>query len=99
MHSLIASINRPFKVKKHRVRCIAIQNYRDTDDIEFEMKDHNLIVVFFKEFKIKKPMDAKRFLQCLNAFIRQYEYNILNLGKLDYFLLLPKDYYFANDMI
>jgi hypothetical protein len=41
---------------------------------------------------MKKPMDAKRFLQRLNVFIKQYEYEILNLGKLDYFFLLPKNY-------
>ncbi|MFX0013601.1 MAG: hypothetical protein ACFFB2_10655 [Promethearchaeota archaeon] len=44
-------------------------------------------------------MDAKRFLQRLNAFIRQYEYDMLNLGKLDYLLLLPKDYKLTTEAL
>lgn len=92
MCPFLASLNRSFKSKNHRIRCISIQDFRDTDEIEREMEDHSMIVVFFKEFRIKRPMDAKRFLQCLNAFIRQYKYEILNLGKLDYLLLLPSKY-------
>lgn len=99
MCPFLTSLNRSLKSKNHRIRCISIQDFRDTDDIEHEMKDHNMIVVFFKEFRIKKPMDAKRFLQCLNAFIRQHKYEILNLGKLDYLLLLPSKYKLATEAL
>ncbi|UCG90569.1 MAG: hypothetical protein JSU57_02240, partial [Candidatus Heimdallarchaeota archaeon] len=74
-------------------------DFTDTDDIELEMEHHSLIIVFFKEFRIKKPMRAKRFLQRLNAFIRQYEYDMLNLGKLDYLFLLPKDYELTTEAL
>jgi len=89
--NIFGTFNRSFRIKKNRIRCISIQDFTDTDDIELEMEHHSLIIVFFKEFRIKQPMRAKRFLQRLNAFIRQYEYDMLNLGKLDYLFLLPKD--------
>ena len=38
-------------------------------------------------------------LQRLNALMRKYEYSILNLGKFDYFLLLPKDYELTTDSL
>lgn len=97
--NIYGTFNRSFRIKKNRVRCISIQDFRDTDDIELEMEHQCLIIVFFKEFRIKRPMEAKRFLQRLNAFIRQYEYDMLNLGKLDYFLLLPKDYKLTTEAL
>jgi hypothetical protein len=63
------------------------------------MEHGSLVIIFYKEFRIKKPMDAKRVLQRLNAFIRQYEYDMLNLGKLDYILLLPKDYKLTTEAL
>ncbi|MFX1514996.1 MAG: hypothetical protein ACFFC6_01715 [Promethearchaeota archaeon] len=63
------------------------------------MEHGSLIIIFYKEFRIKKPMDAKRVLQRLNAFIRQYEYDMLNLGKLDYIFLLPKDYNLTTEAL
>jgi hypothetical protein len=63
------------------------------------MEHGSLIIVFFKEFRIKKPMAAKRFLQRLNAFIRQYEYDMLNLGKLDYFFLISKNFKISTDAL
>ena len=87
--NVLGTISHPFRTKKNRIRCISIQEFRETDDIELEMEHESLIIIFYKEFRIKKPMDAKRVLQRLNAFIRQYEYDMLNLGKLDYLFLLP----------
>ena len=96
MSSFIANIrnnlHRQAKGRNQRVRCISIQDIRDTDEIELEMIRHNVIVLFFKEFRITKSLEAKRFLQSLNALIRQYEFEILNLGNLDYLLLLPVSY-------
>ena len=92
LSNLYGSLNRSFKMKKNRVRCISIKEFLDSDEIELEMEYNSLIMIFFREFRMKKPVDAKRFLQRLNVFIRQYEYEILNLGKLDYFFLLPKNF-------
>lgn len=97
--NLYETLNRSFRAKNDRIRCISVQDFRDTDDIELEMENGSLIIVFFKEFRIKKPMVAKRFLQRLNAFIRQYEYDMLNLGKLDYFFLISKDYKLTTDAL
>ncbi len=97
--NIYGTLSRSFKIKKNRIRCISVQDFRDTDDIELEMEYRSLIIIFFKEFRIKKPMGAKRFLQRLNAFIRQYEYDMLNLGKLDYLFLLPKDYKLTTDAL
>ncbi len=101
MSSFIANIrnnlHRQTKGRKQRVRCISVQDIRDTDEIELEMIKHNVIVLFFKEFRITKSLEAKRFLQCLNALIRQYEFEILNLGNLDYLLLLPKSYRISTE--
>ena len=91
------SLNRSFKTKNHKVRCISVQDFRDIDKIEIAMLNQNLIVIFFKEFRIKKSIEAKRVLQYLNAFIRQYEFTLLNLGKLDYLLLLPKQYELSTE--
>ncbi|MFX1246166.1 MAG: hypothetical protein ACFFBQ_02125 [Promethearchaeota archaeon] len=97
--NIYETFNRSFRTKKNRVRCISVQDFRDTDNIELEMEYGSLIIIFFKVFRIKRPMDAKRFLQRLNAFIRQYEYDMLNLGKLDYLLLLPKDYKLTTEAL
>lgn len=97
--NIYGTLSRSFKIEKNRIRCISVQDFRDTDDIELEMEYRSLIIIFFKEFRIKKPMGAKRFLQRLNAFIRQYEYDMLNLGKLDYLFLLPKDYKLTTDAL
>ncbi len=101
MSSFIANIrnnlHRQTKGRKQRVRCISVQDIRDTDEIELEMMNHNVIVLFFKEFRITKSLEAKRFLQCLNALIRQYEFEILNLGNLDYLLLLPESYRISTE--
>jgi hypothetical protein len=96
MRPFNTSFTRSFRKQNNKIHCISIQDYRDTDNIEHEMENNTLIVIFFKEFRIKRPMDAKRFLQCLNAFIRQYKYEMLNLGKLDYFLLYPNKYTLAT---
>ncbi|MFW9855873.1 MAG: hypothetical protein ACFFFG_12490 [Candidatus Thorarchaeota archaeon] len=87
--NLYGTISRSRK-RNRRFRCISVQDIRDTDDIQLEMMHHSIVVCFFKEFRITRPMDAKRFLQCLNALTRQYEYEMLNLGRLDYFLLVPE---------
>ncbi len=97
--NIYEGFNRSFRVKKSRVRCISIQDFQDIDEIELEMEYNSLVIVFFKEFRIKRPMDAKRLLQRLNAFIRQYNYDILNLGKLDYFFLLPKKYELTTETL
>ncbi|MFX1285404.1 MAG: hypothetical protein ACFFB5_17285 [Promethearchaeota archaeon] len=97
--NIFGTFNRSFRINKNRIRCISIKDFTDTDDIELEMEHHSLIIIFFKEFRIKKPIRAKRFLQRLNAFIRQYEYDMLNLGKLDYLLLLPKDYEITTEAL
>lgn len=97
--NVLGAFNHSFRIKKNRIRCISIQDFRDTDDIELEMEYKSLIIIFYKEFRIKKPMDAKRVLQRLNAFIRQYEYDMLNLGKLDYIFLLPKDYKLTTEAL
>ncbi|MFX1505458.1 MAG: hypothetical protein ACFFDC_05015 [Promethearchaeota archaeon] len=97
--NVLGTLYHPFKTKKNRIRCISIQEFRDTDDIELEMEHGSLVIIFYKEFRIKKPMDAKRVLQRLNAFIRQYEYDMLNLGKLDYIFLLPKDYTLTTEAL
>jgi SepF-like predicted cell division protein (DUF552 family) len=97
--NVLETFNHSFKTRKNRIRCISIQEFRDTDDIELEMEYGSLIIIFYKEFRIKKPMDAKRVLQRLNAFIRQYEYDMLNLGKLDYIFLLPKKYKLTTDAL
>ena len=96
MSSLLSNIRNNFqkqlKNKYQRVRCISIQDIRDTDEIEMEMLNQNITIVFFREFRIKKSLEAKRFLQCLNALIRQHDYEILNLGNLDYLLLMPSSF-------
>jgi hypothetical protein len=96
MSSLLSTIrsnlHRQLKIKQHRVRCISIQDIRDSDEIELEMINQNLIVIFFREFRITRSLEAKRFLQSLNALIRQYDFEILNLGNLDYLLLLPNTF-------
>ena len=98
--SLYESLPRPFRPKNsHRIRCISVQDFRDGDDIELEMENGSMILIFFREFRIKRSLDAKRFLQRLNAFTRQYEYEILNLGKLDYFLLIPNDFELTTDAL
>ncbi|UCG00542.1 MAG: hypothetical protein JSW11_13030 [Candidatus Heimdallarchaeota archaeon] len=97
--SVLGTFTHSFKTQKNRIRCISIGEFRDTDDIELEMENGSLIIIFYKEFRIKKPMDAKRVLQRLNAFIRQYEYDMLNLGKLDYIFLLPKDYKLTTETL
>ncbi len=98
--SLYGSLNRSFKHRNvHRIRCISVHDFQDIDDVEIEMQNNSLIVIFFKEFRIKKPMDAKRLLQRFNAFTRQYEYEILNLGKLDYFLLVPNEFELTNEAL
>ena len=97
--NVLGTLNHPFRTKKNRIRCISIQEFRETDDIELEMEHGSLVIIFYKEFRIKKPMDAKRVLQRLNAFIRQYEYDMLNLGKLDYIFLLPKDYNLTTEAL
>ncbi len=97
--NVLEAFNHSFRTKKDRIRCISIREFRDTDDIELEMEYGSLIIIFYKEFRIKKPMDAKRVLQRLNAFIRQYEYDILNLGKLDYIFLLPRDYKLTTEAL
>jgi SepF-like predicted cell division protein (DUF552 family) len=94
---IYGSFYRSFKTKNYKVRCISVQNFRDIDEIELEMQNQNIIVIFFKEFRIKKSIEAKRVLQYLNAFIRQYEFTLLNLGKLDYLLLLPKEYELSTE--
>ncbi len=86
------NLHRQFKGKYQRVRCISIQDIRDSDEIELEMMKQNVTVLFFREFRITKSLEAKRFLQSLNALIRQYNYEILNLGNLDYLLLLPESF-------
>ncbi len=91
------SLNRSFKAKNHIVRCISVQDFRDIDEIEMEMQNQKMLIIFFKEFRIKKSIEAKRVLQYLNAFIRQYEFTLLNLGKLDYLLLLPKEYELSTE--
>lgn len=96
---LYESFNRSLRTKTNRIRCISVQGFDDIDDIELEMQNKNMIVIFFKEIRIKKSIEAKRILQYLNAFIRQYEYSILNLGKLDYLLLLPNQYELSNEPI
>ena len=96
---LYESFNRSLKTKIHHVYCISIQEFEDIDDIELEMQNQNMIVIFFKEIRIKKSIEAKRILQYLNAFIRQYEYTILNLGKLDYLLLVPNQYELSTKTI
>jgi len=93
------SLNKSFRSKNQRVRCISITILQDADDIELEMENHGLIVIFFREFRIKHPMEAKRFLQYLNAYIRKYHYSILNLGKFDYFLLLPKEFELTKESL
>ncbi len=95
---LYKGINRTIR-KQQRVRCISIEDFRDMDEIELEMEFNNIIVIFFKEFRIKKPMDGKRALQRLNSLIRQYDYEILNMGKLDYFLLLPHDFEITTETL
>jgi len=90
--NIYGNINRSFKTKSRKIHCISIQEFRDIDEIEIEMENQNMVVIFFKEFRIKKSIEAKRVLQYLNAFIRKYEFTILNLGKLDYLLLIPKEY-------
>ena len=101
MSSFIANIRnniqRQSKGKKQRVRCISVQDIRDTDEIELEMMNNNVIVLFFKEFRITKSLEAKRFLQCLNALIRKYEFEILNLGNLDYLLLMPESFRISTE--
>lgn len=97
--SIRKTVNRSLKIPKNRVRCLSVQNFRDSDEIELEMEHHSLIIIFFKEFRIKRPMDGKRFLQRINALIRQYDYEILNLGKLDYFLLLPEEYRITTEAL
>lgn len=97
--NVLGTFYHPFRPKKNRIRCISIQEFRDTDDIELEIENGSLVIIFYKEFRIKKPMDAKRVLQRLNAFIRQYEYDMLNLGKLDYIFLLPKDYKLTTEAL
>ena len=101
MSSFIANIRnnvyRKSKGRKQRVRCISVQDIRDSDEIELEMMSNNVIVLFFKEFRITKSLEAKRFLQCLNALIRQYEFEILNLGNLDYLLLMPESYSISTE--
>jgi SepF-like predicted cell division protein (DUF552 family) len=103
MSSIISNlrnnIHRQFKSRTQRVRCVSIQDIRDTDEIELEMINQNIIVLFFKEFRIHKSLEAKRFLQCLNALIRQYNFEILNLGNLDYLLLLPADFEISADSL
>ncbi|MHA2173939.1 MAG: hypothetical protein ACXABI_03870 [Candidatus Hodarchaeales archaeon] len=104
MSSLLSNIrnniHKPFKNKNQRVRCISIQDIRDTDEIELEMLNQNMVVLFFREFRIKKSLEAKRFLQCLNALIRQHKFEILNLGNLDYLLLIPSSFKItANSLI
>ena len=90
--NLYGSINRPFKSKKRRVRCLSIYDFNDCDEIELEMENNSLILIFFREFRIKRPIDAKRIIQRLNALTRQFDYKLLNLNKLDYFILFPKGY-------
>ena len=101
MSSFIANIrnniHRQAKGKTQRVRCISVQDIRVSDEIELEMLNRNVIVLFFKEFRITKSLEAKRFLQCLNALIRQHEYEILNLGNLDYLLLLPGSFQISTE--
>ncbi|MHA2074585.1 MAG: hypothetical protein ACW97X_08190 [Candidatus Hodarchaeales archaeon] len=96
---LYESFNRSLRTKTNRVRCISVQDFDDIDEIELEMQNQNMIVIFFKEIRIKKSIEAKRILQYLNAFIRQYEYTILNLGKLDYLILLPNQYELSTNQI
>ena len=91
------NLHRQTKGRKYRVRCISVQDIRDTDEIELEMMNNNVIVLFFKEFRITRSLEAKRFLQCINALIRQYEFEILNLGNLDYLLLLPDSYQISTE--
>ncbi|MHA1973397.1 MAG: hypothetical protein ACTSW1_10405 [Candidatus Hodarchaeales archaeon] len=93
------TIHRSLHSNNYRVRCLSISELRDTDEIEREMIKNSLIVLFFRGFRIKNPIDAKRFLQYLNAFIRKYEYSILNLGKFDYFLLLPKEFEITDNSL
>ncbi|NHJ02212.1 MAG: hypothetical protein EAX86_08740 [Candidatus Heimdallarchaeota archaeon] len=95
---LYRGINRTIR-KHQRVRCISIEDFHDMDEIEVEMEFNSIVIIFFKEFRIKKPMDGKRALQRLNALIRQYNYEILNLGKLDYFLLLPQDFEITTESL
>ena len=97
--NVLGTLTHSFRTKKNRIRCISIGEFRDTDDIELEMENRSLVIIFYKEFRMKKPMDAKRVLQRLNAFIRQYEYDMLNLGKLDYIFLLPKDYQLTTEAL
>jgi SepF-like predicted cell division protein (DUF552 family) len=97
--NVLGTLYHPFRPKINRIRCISIKEFRDTDDIELEMEQGSLVIIFYKEFRIKKPMEAKRVLQRLNAFIRQFEYDMLNLGKLDYIFLLPKDYKLTTDAL
>lgn len=93
------NIHRQIKSRSQRVRCVSVQDIRDTDEIEIEMINQNVIVLFFKEFRIQKSLEAKRFLQCLNALIRQYNFEILNLGNLDYLLLLPSSFEISVDSL
>ena len=93
------NIHRQIKSRSQRVRCISVRDIRDTDEIEIEMINQNVIIIFFKEFRIQKSLDAKRFLQCLNALIRKYNFEILNMGNLDYLLLLPSSFEISTDSL
>ena len=52
-----------------RIRCISINTFADSDEIEMEMERNNFVIIFFKEYRFKKPKVAKRFIQRLNDLI------------------------------
>lgn len=81
-----------------QVACITASDLLDIGLIEEYMESLSILVVFVREIRSKRPMEAKRFLQRIKSLVRKFDYSILTLGKIDYILMVPSEYIIEGDL-